>query len=247
MIARQHAAYLPLMIAALATGLAHAAEPEKRTVLVELHVVQRTVDAGQQAERQGPTPARVAEPTLLASDPTGVSVYVADANQKFRLAGHDWAPQTRCPAAVSATGAKLSDADGAYRIVTAPRLLCKVGEEASITIGQSVPYMVQRDDGSLVVKQFDETEGIAFHVLIDGADAEIVSFQRLRLRISDVVGRQPIPDVPFDVGRPMIRTMEASTALRLGADQLAIFALPNSAPDADPIYVFLAAEPSGQD
>lgn len=143
-----------------------------------------------------------------------------------------------------------------WEIITTPRLIMFVGQSAAVSVGRRIPYMTQRDDGSLVVApaeswRFDggpdfrqdepNFEGVYFSVLVDEAEDEIVSIKELRLKISKLIGRVPIDGVPFDVGRPIMQNTEASMSLRLKPDQTAVIALPRDKNDQPPIFMMLEA------
>ena len=229
-----HLRSLVLPAVSLSFALAWAEEPETATVMVEVRVIQCDAAATEKiGEETASEPAKVVElkadrivlPSVLASSPEGLSVLVAEGGFKLKLAGHIWSP---------------TETSG-WTTLTAPRLLCRPGHEAGVCIGQKVPYMEMGDDSRLAVKYSEDTEGITVTALVDEADDQTVSLESLSIRVSQVAARQPIPDVPFDVGRPIMRTAEVSTALRLDSDQLVIFALPQLGPDDRPIFVLLSA------
>jgi hypothetical protein len=157
-----------------------------------------------------------------------------------------------------------------WEIVTAPRLLLAVGQAAAVQVGRTVPFMMQRDDGSLVlapywterddgslvitdpsmtvrhdgslvVPQHQVFEGVHFWVLVDEADDGFVTIKKLHLKISKLVGRVAIEGVPFDVGRPIMQNTEASMSLRLKPDQTAVISLPRGENDQPPIFMMLEA------
>ncbi len=129
---------------------------------------------------------------------------------------------------------------GAWEVLSAPRILADIGDTAGITIGTTIPYMVQRDDGSLVVEYTDGiNEGIVVELLIDEANADIVSFKDLSVEVNRIAGRQEIPGVPFDVGRPTVQSMKIATAMALGTDNLAIIHLPRVTDENPPLFIFL--------
>lgn len=145
---------------------------------------------------------------------------------------------------VDGDGGKPVPADP-WKVLAAPSILVLAGQEASISVGARVPYMVQREDGSLVIEHTEDLiEGLSVNLLVkqaDEADGGIVALEKLNIRISTLVGRQAIRGVPFEVGRPIIRTMEISSALSLGPRQMAIISLPRTTEDNHPIFVFLTA------
>lgn len=129
-----------------------------------------------------------------------------------------------------------------WEILTAPRLLVAVGQFAKVSVGQTIPFMVQRDDGSLVVERDEEVfEGVHFSVLIDRAEDQSVSIKEFRVKIGKLVGRVVIEGVPFEVGRPIIQNTEASMSLRLKPDQTAVITLPRDDKEQPPIFMMLKA------
>ncbi len=130
----------------------------------------------------------------------------------------------------------------AWEVLAAPRIRAKVGQQAGITIGTTVPYMVKREDGSLVVESAAEVnEGLAVKLTIDKAGEGLVSFKDISVEINRIAGRQKIAGVPFDVGRPIIQSMKVSSSMVLGADHVAIITLPRVTEDNPPIFIFLRA------
>ena len=144
------------------------------------------------------------------------------------------------------TGSK--DAAGGkppWKLISAPRLIVKSGQKASISVGQQVAYMTQREDGSLVVERSqDAFEGLSIELRASISDERSISIDNLNIKVSRVVGRQPIPDVPFDVGRPIIRTTATSASLNVSPDQVAVFRLPQAGDEQDiePIVIILSAK-----
>lgn len=137
-------------------------------------------------------------------------------------------------------GAAQSTAAGCT-VLAAPRLRVRAGEPAGIAIGQQIPYMEQRDDGSLVVQHSEAVEGISVDARVDAADASRVAIGSLQVRFSRVVSRVEIPGVPFDVGRPVVGTVETATAVTLAPDRVAILALPRTAESPYWHYVLISA------
>ncbi|MFH1745536.1 MAG: hypothetical protein ABIG44_00680 [Planctomycetota bacterium] len=226
-------------VIALSTTVGIADEPDKPLVMVEMRIIQL---AGPQATADSvwtTAPAglkdskKAVEPKVLATMDNGLSVGVAPANVALRLGGQVWLPAAESSDTPSSTSI--------WKTLTAPRLLCCVGQEANISIGQRVAYMVPRADGAFTLEHTEEAEGIAIDVLPEAANDKIVSLKKVRMRITRVVSRQPVAGLPFEVGRPVLHTVEASTALRLATDQVAVFTLPQAADDDQPIFALLQA------
>ena len=150
----------------------------------------------------------------------------------FRLAGGELQP-------TAAPGAPLP-LD--WQTIAAPRLLTLLGQEATIEIGATVPYLVLRADGCLVVEESEDVrEGMKLGVKIDRADAERISFGSVDLKISSIIDRQTLPGVPFDLGRPVIRTVSTPSRFSMAPDEVAIIVFPAQSDDHTAILVLLRA------
>lgn len=132
-----------------------------------------------------------------------------------------------------ATAEKPPAKDKGYKVFSSPRLRVLVGQAAEMTVGSAVPFMVQNQDGCLEMKHTDGAdEGISVRLRVEKADERLVTFDEVRMRLSMVTGRQPIEGVPFEVGRPIIRAMEVSSALSLSPDHSALIAFPRVGKDS---------------
>jgi hypothetical protein len=129
-----------------------------------------------------------------------------------------------------------------WQIVAAPRLRVAVGQDAQMTIGQPISYLEKRDDGCLELRQEPgQVEGVNLSLKVERAAEKEIRFQPIELKFSRVAGRQPVPDVPLDVGRPIIDSRETSLGCTLDRGNVAVIPLPQNDEDA-PILVFLTAE-----
>ena len=109
-------------------------------------------------------------------------------------------------------------------------------------IGTWVPFMVLRQDGSLEVQHSESLiEGLTIAVKVDRLDTDHISIKELNIRNSRVISRQEIPGVPFDVGRPLVHSMEVSCSLVLDPRHVGIIPLPREFGTDPTIVVFLAA------
>ena len=135
-----------------------------------------------------------------------------------------------------------------WEVMAAPRIIAEVGQQAGIEIGAAIPYMVKNEDGSLVVEYAEDVrEGVAIELTVDQAGQGLVSFKQFSVEVNRIASRQPIPDVPFDVGRPIVRSMKISTALTLATDHVAIIQLPRATEDNPPVLIFLRARDINRD
>jgi len=137
---------------------------------------------------------------------------------------------------------KTPPKDKGYKILSTPRLLVLVGDAAEMMMGSTVPYMVPKEDGCLELRHTDDAdEGISIRLRVEKADERRVTFESLRMKLSMVTGRQPIEGIPFEVGRPIIRSMEISNALCLSPDHTALIAFPRVGKDSPLILATISA------
>lgn len=128
--------------------------------------------------------------------------------------------------------------------LSAPSLICLVGQKASIEIGAQVAYLVPMEDDCLkLVMSEDLLEGLSIHMVVDKADATRVSFKDLRIKMSTVVERAAIPGVPFDVGRPIVRSTETSSSFSLEPGSMALITLPVLTEQNSLLFVLVKATP----
>ena len=133
-------------------------------------------------------------------------------------------------------------------LITSPRLIAYLDQESSIDIGRKVPYMVQRADGSLVVEESDDlVEGLSVKVKVsdvsqsESGDPPTCQFD-MHVKMSSVTGRQPIADVPFDVGRPIISSRETVSRLRISSGTDVVIHLPQPDGDDEPVFVVVSGK-----
>lgn len=128
--------------------------------------------------------------------------------------------------AEAASGAQLADY---AEVLAAPRMLTLVGQSSSIRMGAEVPYLARNAGGCLEVRHDAEAqEGVEIEFVASDASDEFVTVKTFRVRVTAVASRQPIEGVPFDVGAPVMRTIEVSTSLKLASGKPAILALPRT-------------------
>ncbi len=134
--------------------------------------------------------------------------------------------------------------DADITTISAPSLLCLVGQKASVEIGAQVAYLVQDENGCLRVETSDDmAEGLSIEVLVDQADASRVSIKELRVKMKTVVERAEIPGVPFNVGRPEVRTVETSSSMSFAPERTALITLPILSEQHPLVLVLIKATP----
>lgn len=165
-------------------------------------------------------------PNNDASDQRAVAL-VADeillriADQAMRLSG----------SADNAQSDDNNDTPRNWTVLSAPRISVLPGQPAAVSVGREVPYMEMSDDGCLrVATDAKASEGIWLDVTADAAADQTVLIRSLNLRVSQVTGRTPIPNVPFDVGAPLISTREMNTSFNIAADKVALLRFPRAKP-----------------
>lgn len=128
-----------------------------------------------------------------------------------------------------------------WNVISAPRLLVNLGQEAMVSVGRPVEYMTKDDDGCLRVVSTDGiTEGMELHLTAAKILEKGIRFTGVTLKVSRVESRRPIDGVPFDVGVPVVDTRETQLDLTLDDGRLAMMPLPTRA--GEPVItVFLLA------
>lgn len=181
----------------------------------------RNVEASVSGAGEGEVPPAV---TLVADE-----VLLKAADQAMRFSGTDDAGTDEVPAN--------------WNVLTAPRVMVYPGQSGSISVGHQVPYMEMADDGCLrVVENSAASEGISVEVTADVGPDQTVLIRSLRVKISQVLDRTPIPGVPFDVGAPVINTRETQTSFRIAADKVALLRMPRVSEDNPEVMLAVKAK-----
>lgn len=135
-------------------------------------------------------------------------------------------PEKADAGGAASSGAELADY---AEVLAAPRMLTLVGQSSSIRMGAEVPYLARNAGGCLEVRHDAEAqEGVEIEFVASDASDEFVTVKTFRVRVTAVASRQAIEGVPFDVGAPVMRTIEVSTSLKLASGKPAILALPRT-------------------
>lgn len=128
--------------------------------------------------------------------------------------------------------------------ISAPSLICLVGQRAEIKMGAPVSYMVRDENGCLRVETSEDlVEGLSIEVLVDQADASRISIKELRVKMKTVVDRAEIPGVPFNVGRPEVRTVETSSSMSFAPERTVLITLPILSEQHPLVLVLIKATP----
>jgi hypothetical protein len=237
-------------------------EPEGPAVMIEVLIVQLNAKAAPiDTQCASQKDAIVPQPQRDAN--TGSTVLLAPRDRNLLLFKRvlPWQPyaQNSPPAPPTSAQTPAADtiqpappAEPVWNVISRPRLVISIGQAANVSIGSRVPYMVKRPDGSLVVEYIGERmrpEGLSFDARASEATAAGVWLDVVNFRLSQVVGREPIPDVPFDVGKPIFATCELSSPkLWIPADQVAVFVLtPARGGPQKPLDVTADPPPPGEE
>ncbi len=224
-----------LIGAALAGTLAAATPPDtSRHAQVTLDVRLVQVDLGRIAEIEAAEGAAV-----RASEKWGLEwglsfdgrlrskplVLMLGDDGELRIGDRVW----RLGAALDDAGAGIERPDSPFTVLVAPRVTCRIGQEAVISIGSPVEHMIPGDDGCLRLASGKEdgveTEGVLIRMrateIVDGN----VTLDPIQIGLRRVVGREPIDGVPLEIGRPIMREDRVERDLRLDGDRVAVMLL----------------------
>lgn len=138
-----------------------------------------------------------------------------------------------------------SNAGGApaWQIVAAPKLAVLRDQKASLTVGRPIVYLEKEKDGRLKMQEMPGVvEGVSVDLTLQWIKPEGIRFSDLTLRVTRVNGREPIANVPLEVGKPIMETRETNLGITLDTGHVAIIPLPERVDEA-PILVFLTAAP----
>lgn len=195
-------------------------------------------------EMQASGGARAPSPDAAGRMPTlGIAMQQKQEKLDIRCRGHRIL--MRNGVLVSETADKAVETNNdlqAWKILAAPALMTLLKQPAMVSVGQPVPYLVRREDGCLNVESsIDVAEGLTITMTASSLEPKGIRFTDIAIKMSRVVGREPIPDVPFEVGRPRLDTRETMLNVTVDNGNVAIIPLPQA--EGEPaILVFLTAE-----
>ncbi len=133
-----------------------------------------------------------------------------------------------------------------------PRLLVFSGQKASMMTGSFRPHLIKENDGCLRLSEGNEfTDGTKLEVGATLQDDGNILLDPLTASFSQMVGREKIEGVPFDVGKPIVQTAAMSMSLVISQKATAVFALPRFDENAPVILVLIrtyvaSAEPQAE-
>lgn len=95
--------------------------------------------------------------------------------------------------------------------ISAPRLLCRSGEPASIMIGRELEYLEPAGEKLFRAVGGPELfEGLKVDVTAALKDG-VIRVERMNVRLSECIDRQKLDGLDLPVGKPRMRTCEVST------------------------------------
>jgi len=122
--------------------------------------------------------------------------------------------------------------------ISSPRFLIREGDDAKVYVGGDTPYLERREDGAFELRRRkDLSEGVMVDVLGPRLTDKGVAFERLTMRISEVVGREKVEGLPFDAGPPIVQSTEVSFAPTIPHDRVAFVRVPGFVHEEGLLYL----------
>lgn len=122
-----------------------------------------------------------------------------------------------------ANGSPVFQPEDGFRVISAPRIVVAEGEEAKLRSGtvSNVQYMDRQPDGDFSLRTVEPglEPGMMMRLIVrsvqdgDGSVAEVEL--EYGVKATFMVGRDPIPEVRLEIGKPVFETREAETRLRV--------------------------------
>lgn len=141
---------------------------------------------------------------------------------------------------------KVKSTTPPWNVISAPRILANIGQEALVAVGRPVEYLARDEGGCLRVETAEGvTEGMELSLTPSKFMDKGIRFTGVKLKVTRVESRRPIEGVPFDVGMPIIDTRETQLDITLDDGNIAMMPLPTRAGEPS-IIVFLMASRTGK-
>lgn len=138
----------------------------------------------------------------------------------------------------SISGRKEDPMVGFATAIGSPRLLMREGGDAKVHVGQEAPYLERREDGAFELRRREDlAEGVMVHVVGPRLTDEGVAFDRLTMRISEVVGREQVEGLPFDAGPPILKSTEVTFAPTIPHGRVAFVRVPGFVHEEGLLYL----------
>lgn len=122
--------------------------------------------------------------------------------------------------------------------LASPRISVREGDDATVVIGEQLPFLVRRDDGAFELRHDEDlTEGVMVDVGAPTKTDRGVAFERLAMRVSEEIGREEVEGLPFKAGRPILKTTEVSFAPEIPRDRVAFVRVPGFVHEEGLLYL----------
>ncbi len=106
------------------------------------------------------------------------------------------------------------------RVLTRPQIRTLAGQVAEISSRSSksskIPYLVLKDKDTFELRQMDLETPLGFNMSLtarEGGNPDQIAISPLKLSMTIMEGREPIPDVDLDVGKPIVSTRTLETSI----------------------------------
>lgn len=183
----------------------------------------------------GDTELRVHEPGEEADPDAPPTLHFASEDD-FRIDDDRW--YLRLGEKHSISGQREDPMVSFAMALASPRILVREGEDATVVVGEQIPYLARRADGAFELRRSDEmTEGVTVDVGAPRKTDAGVAFERLAMRISEVIGREDVEGLPFDAGRPILKTTEVAFAPEIPRDRVAFVRVPGFVHEEGLLYL----------
>jgi len=183
-------------------------------------------------------PADINDPVVVLVDPTthpaGLGAMLVDQDHTIQLAGVPCRYQDgELGPANGRDASELRTPPWNGKTIAAPTIELAPNKKGELNIGQHVPRLIQRKDGSIESDGQALLEvGIYVSLLVDQAGKDGVSFADLRIRRTYFQQRTPIAPVAFDSRLTVTTALETSLPFVLPPGKFALLKLPAAPKDA---------------
>jgi len=228
------------------------AQPADPVVRVKIQLIQ--IDSPQAEVASPPRPATenawepadINDPVVVLVDPTthpaGLGAMLVDHNHTIELAGAPCRYQDgELRPASRSDPSEAPTPPFSGKTIAAPTIKLTPNKKGELNIGQQVPRLIQRKDGSVESDAQARVEiGIQIGVLVDHANEDGISFADLRIQRTYFQQRTPVVPVAFDSALTVTTSLETSLSFALPRDKFALLKVPAAPKDAA-VFAVLSA------
>lgn len=132
--------------------------------------------------------------------------------------------------------------DSPFTLLSAPRVLVLDGQEAMISIGQAVEYLVPADEKGTfrVVTSDDASEGIAITVTPRLRPDGTILLDPVEFEFREVASRKPVEGLSMqNVGKPVMRTVSQCASVVVAQDETVMIPVMHSDFEKRPMFLFV--------